>query len=249
MTGEALLRARGLAAGYGGKMVIKGIDLDVLEGEIFGLIGLNGAGKTTFIKAVLGLGEGEGEITLFGQDGRLSESRGDLAYLPEKFMPSPLLKGWEFLDITLAYYNIKLDRTLAADLSRGLDLDPAVLERSGRTYSKGMGQKLGLLATLLSGRKLLILDEPMSGLDPRSRIMLKDRLIEHRGQGRSVFFSSHIMADIEEICDRIGVMHQGRLIFTGQPAAFVSRWGASTLERALLAAVSTAEEGAGPIRA
>jgi ABC-2 type transport system ATP-binding protein len=93
-----------------------------------------------------------------------------------------------------------------------------------------------------------MLDEPMSGLDPRSRIRLKDRLIEHRKQGGTVFFSSHILADIEEICDRIGVMHEGRLIFTGRPAGFVASWGAGTLERALLAAVSGADDGARKVR-
>ena len=123
----------------------------------------------------------------------------------------------------------------------GLDLDPMALDRQARTYSKGMGQKLGLLATLLTGLPLLILDEPMSGLDPRSRIMLKDRLIEYREAGGTIFFSSHILADIEEICDRVGIMHGGKLVYLGTPADLIAKHQANGLERAFLAAINDAE--------
>ncbi|HIJ38902.1 MAG TPA: ABC transporter ATP-binding protein, partial [Rhodospirillaceae bacterium] len=184
----------GLCAGYGKKTVIRDIAFSLDPGEIFGLIGLNGVGKTTLIKAILGLSQAEGLVQLFGRPAGPPASRRQLAYLPEKFQPSPLLKGWEFLELTLAYYNRKLERDLAAKLCAGLDLDAAALDRSGRSYSKGMGQKLGLLGTMLTGLPLLILDEPMSGLDPRARIMLKDRLLEYRGDGNAVFFSSHLLA-------------------------------------------------------
>ncbi len=235
------LEIRGLSAGYGRKTVIRGIELSVEPGEVFGLIGLNGAGKTTLIKAILGLSRAEGQATIFGLPYGPPAGRAQLAYLPEKFQPSPLLKGWEFLSLTLAYYRQKLDREAALALCRGLDLDLAALDRGGRTYSKGMGQKLGLVATLLTGLPLLILDEPMSGLDPRARIMLKDRLLEYRGSGKTVFFSSHILADIEEICDRIAVMHGGRLIFLGRPAELLERAGGVNLERAFLAAIEAAD--------
>ncbi|HIJ63641.1 MAG TPA: ABC transporter ATP-binding protein [Rhodospirillaceae bacterium] len=227
----------GLSAGYGGKRVIRDIAFAVEPGEIFGLIGLNGVGKTTLIKAILGLAEAEGRISLFGSPAGPPAGRRNLAYLPEKFQPSPLLKGWELLDLTLAYYARKLDRQAALRLCRGLDLDTVALDRGGRTYSKGMGQKLGLLATLVTGLPLLILDEPMSGLDPRARIMLKDRLLEYRDAGNTVFFSSHILADIEEICGRIAVMHGGRVTFVGTPAALTDRFGGANLERAFLAAI------------
>ena len=231
------LEVRGLTAGYGKKNILEGVALAVGQGEVFGLVGLNGAGKTTLIKAVLGLSRSEGFAAILGQPAGPAQARAQLAYLPEKFQPSPLLKGWEFLSLTLGFYGLTLDRDAALKLCAGLDLDAAALERSGKTYSKGMAQKLGLLATLLTGLPLLILDEPMSGLDPRARIMLKDRLLEFRAAGNTVFFSSHILADIEEICDRIAVMHKGSLIFTGSPAELLRQCGAPSLERAFLAAI------------
>lgn len=236
----------GLSAGYGKKTVIRDIGFAVERGEIFGLIGLNGAGKTTLIKAILGLSRSEGQAAIFGLPSGPPAGRAQLAYLPEKFQPSPLLKGWEFLSLTLAYYKRKLDRQAALALCRGLDLDTAALDRVGRTYSKGMGQKLGLLGTLLTGLPLLILDEPMSGLDPRARIMLKDRLLEYRDLGNTVFFSSHILADIEEICDRIAVMHGGRLIFLGPPRTLIAERGGANLERSFLAAIDAAEGPSAP---
>lgn len=235
------LDVSGLSAGYGRKTVIRDITFSVRPGEVFGLIGLNGAGKTTLIKALLGLGRWQGAASIFGLPAGPPKGRANLAYLPEKFQPSPLLKGWEFLSLTLGYYGKTLDREAALQLCAGLDLDTAALDRQGRTYSKGMGQKLGLLGTLLTGLPLLILDEPMSGLDPRARIMLKDRLREYRDAGKAVFFSSHILADIEEICDRIAVMHQGRLIYVGNPADLMTRQGGQNLERAFLAAINAAD--------
>jgi ABC-2 type transport system ATP-binding protein len=234
----APLWVQGLSAGYGKKTVIRDVTLQVEDGEIFGLVGLNGAGKTTLIKALLGLSESKGDATIFGQAIGPPQSRSKLAYLPEKFQPSPLLRGWEFLSLTLSYYGLPLDRAIAGDLCEGLDLDRAALDRSGRTYSKGMGQKLGLLGTMLTGLPLLILDEPMSGLDPRARIKLKDRLLDYRTTGKTVFFSSHILADVEEICSRIAIMHAGQLIFTGPTTDLLQRFAGGNLERSFLNAIS-----------
>ncbi len=234
---DAPLNITALSAGYGKKTVISNITLTVNSGEVFGLVGLNGAGKTTLIKSLLGLGQWQGQATIFGRPAGPSEGRKKLAYLPEKFHPSPLLKGWEFLSLTLAYYGLKVDRAKALRLAEGLDLAGTALAQIGRTYSKGMGQKLGLIATLLTGLPLLILDEPMSGLDPRARTMLKDRLRECRNDGRSIFFSSHILADIEEICDRIAIIHAGRLVYLGAPAELIARHGGLSLERAFLAEI------------
>ncbi len=231
------LTVRGVSAGYGKRTVISDIDFSLTEGEVFGLIGLNGVGKTTLIKSVLGLGQCKGDISIFDQPIGPPKSRAKLAYLPEKFQPSPLLRGWEFVELTLDYFSLPLDRDATRAMCAGLDLDADVLDRNVRTYSKGMGQKLGLVGTLLTGLPLLILDEPMSGLDPKARIMLKDRLLEYRAGGRTVFFSSHILADIEEICGRIGVIHNGMMIFLGKPADLIAEHGAPTLERAFLAAI------------
>jgi ABC-2 type transport system ATP-binding protein len=234
-----------VGADYGGPKIFEHLDLRVEAGEIFGLIGLNGVGKTTLIKALLGLGEASGVFRFFGEDAAKPESRRHLAYLPEKFMPSHLLTGWEFLSLTLDFYKLKLDRDKARELAIGLALDPEALAKRGRQLSKGMGQKLGLMASLLTGLPLLILDEPMSGLDPRSRILLKDRLVEYRERGGTIFFSSHILSDIEEICGRIGILHGGRLIYVGTPQDFIARQEAATLERAFLSAITEAEARTG----
>jgi ABC-2 type transport system ATP-binding protein len=233
-----------VTASYGKRVVLRDISFAVSTGECFGLIGLNGIGKTTLIRSILGLKTTEGAVSLFGASNRNAESRRHLIYLPERFQPSPQLYGWEYLSILTAYFGQAVDRDHARRIAAGLDLDPAALDHKVRTYSKGMGQKLGLVGTFLVRAPLMILDEPMSGLDPRARALLKDRLTEARGEGRTIFFSSHILADIQEICDRIGVIHAGRMIFLGTPDEFLSRYRASSLERAFLAALDETERAA-----
>lgn len=232
------LEIEGLAAGYCKRIVISDISFSVQPGEVFGLVGLNGAGKTTLIKSILGLGQFQGRVSIFGQEAGPPKSRKNLAYLPEKFLPSHLLKGWEFLSLTLGFYRKPLIRADALTLCERLDLATSALDNVGRTYSKGMGQKLGLVATLLTELPLVILDEPMSGLDPKARILLKDRLRECRDKGRTVFFSSHILADIEEICDRIAIIHDGKLVFLGRPEELTAQYEGQTLERAFLAKIA-----------
>jgi len=240
----APLEVIGVSTAYGKKQVLTDVSFALRPGEVFGLIGLNGVGKTTLIRSVLGLRQTAGAISLFGQTNAVAASRRKLVYLPERFQPSPQLTGWEYLGILLAYFDQRIDRDRARAIAAGLDLDPAAIDRSVRTYSKGMGQKLGLVGTFLVDAPLMILDEPMSGLDPRARVLLKDRLLESRDQGRCIFFSSHILADIEEICDRIGVIHATRVIFLGAPAELIARSAAPTLERAFLAALEEAERAA-----
>ncbi|MGC2856814.1 ABC transporter ATP-binding protein [Novispirillum sp. DQ9] len=229
-------------AGYGAREVLHGVGFAVEPGEVFGLIGLNGVGKTTLIRGILGLTPARGTLSLFGRPNAEPAARRGLFYLPEKYMPAAQLTGWEHLEIAQGWLDGPLDRDAARALAEGLALEPAALDRRVRTYSKGMGQKLGLVAALLSRLPLLILDEPMSGLDPRARVRLKDHLKAYRGEGRSVFFSSHVLADVEEICDRIGVLHGGRLLYCGTPAAFVAAHGGVGLERAFLAAIDAADD-------
>jgi ABC-2 type transport system ATP-binding protein len=226
-----------VTAAYGKKQVLKGITFDVKPAEVFGLVGLNGAGKTTLIRSMLDLRRTDGEISIFGEAHTNARSRRNLVYLPERFHPPMQLKGFEYLSIVLAYFDQKLDKQAAIAIAAKLDLDPEALGRRVRTYSKGMGQKLGLASSFLVQAPLMILDEPMSGLDPLARVLLKDRLMEARTAGRAIFFSSHILSDIEEICDRIGILHGGHIIFLGTPRDFVAKYAAATLERAFLAAL------------
>jgi ABC-2 type transport system ATP-binding protein len=118
-----------------------------------------------------------------------------------------------------------------------LDLEPAALDRAARAYSKGMTQKLGLAACLLSGKDLFVLDEPTGGLDPKARALLKRELIALRGSGRTIFFTSHTLADVAELCDRLAVMHAGRLRFAGTTGELTGRTRASNLEQAFLACI------------
>ena len=121
---------------------------------------------------------------------------------------------------------------------------PAALTRPARTYSKGMTQKLGIAACLLSGKELYVLDEPAGGLDPKARALFKQELRALRRSGSTVFFTSHALADVAELCDRMAVLHGGRLLYWGTPREFVQGCGAADLEQAFLECI--AKEFAGP---
>jgi ABC-2 type transport system ATP-binding protein len=224
---------------YNKREVLSAVSFSLNPGEVFGLIGLNGAGKTTLIKIVLDLVKAErGMAQLFGLPTTHIKARRHLSYLPEKFQPSRYLKGIEYLDLALSYYGKKLDEGVAKAKAQSLDLEPNVLSLRVGSYSKGMGQKLGLLGAFMIDTDLLLLDEPMSGLDPSARIKLKDMLLEEKRRGKTIFFSSHILSDIDEICDRIGVIHGGRLFFIGTPSEFKAKYQESSLEKAFLKSIS-----------
>lgn len=235
---EAPLTVEGISKSYNGKNVLENACLSLVPGEIFGLIGLNGAGKTTLVKIILDLTRADkGQAKIFGIDVGKLESRRELSYLPEKFQPSRYLKGMEYLRLALAYYGLTLDEEEARKSAAALDLDPAVLDHRVGAYSKGMGQKLGLLGAFLVGGRLLLLDEPMSGLDPSARIKLKAMLMATKERGKTIFFSSHILSDLDEICDRIGVIHNGQLFFIGTPLEFKQNYKGESLEKAFLRAI------------
>jgi len=230
-----------LCSRYGEMRVLERITLTVRPGETVGLIGLNGAGKTTLLKSILMLMRPlAGTVRLFGEPHESPSSRARLAYLPEKFQPPGHLCGLDFVRMTLAFHHRSARRAAISVRAEQLDLDPSVLNRRIRTYSKGMAQKLGLLATLMTDLPLLILDEPMSGLDPKARMRLKQQLAGCRARGQAVFLSSHILADHDELCDRIAILHRGRLDYVGSPAQLKEREKAATLETAFLTAIEDA---------
>lgn len=223
---------------YGSHAVLENISFTLKPGEIFGLVGLNGIGKTTLIKIILDLSKADsGQARIFGQPGTTVKAREKISYLPEKFSPSRYLKGMEHLKLALSYYGQKLDTDLARQMAVDLDLDPAALDRKVGSYSKGMGQKLGLIGAFMVDQPFMILDEPMSGLDPRARIKLKDVMLRAKGQGKTLFFSSHILSDIDEICDRIGIIHNRSLVYLGTAKEFKPTFGEQSLERAFLRAI------------
>ena len=229
------LRFHQVAQRYAALPVLKGIDLTVGAGEFFGLVGVNGAGKTSLIKCLLDFCALDGgRIDIFGRSHRLPAARAPLAFLPERFMPPYYLSGEEFFKYVLKLQNLVYDRPRAMGLMQALDLDPAVLPRLVRSYSKGMLQKLGLAACLLTDKDLLVLDEPMSGLDPQARALFKRQLQARRSSGRGLFFTSHALADVDELCDRIAILHDGQLRFVGTPDACRATYGAGDLEQAFM---------------
>jgi ABC-2 type transport system ATP-binding protein len=236
---DAPLQVEHICKAFQRKPVLNEVSLSLNRGEIFGLIGLNGIGKTTLIKIILNLLKSDrGTASIFGVASHDEQARRALAYLPEKFQPSRYLKGHEYLELSLRFYQQPYDRAEGQRQAELLDLDPKALDRRVGSYSKGMGQKLGLLGALMSNTPLLLLDEPMSGLDPKARILLKRQLKAAREAGRTIFFSSHILADIDEICDRIAILHDGVFQFIGTSADFKARYANMTLEEAFLEAIN-----------
>lgn len=233
------LSIENVSKSFGNHDVLKNVSFEVKQGEMFGLIGLNGVGKTTLIKIILGLLEQDsGNADIFGNKVQNSQTRKKLSYLPEKFHPSMFLKGKEFINLTLSYYKAAYNENDAKKKAKVLKLDPKFLDSKISNYSKGMVQKLGLLSALLTKSPLLILDEPMSGLDPSARIQLKETLTDYVKSGNSVFFSSHILSDIDQICDRIGIIHDSKLIFVGTPKEFKKKYKDNDLERAFLNSIN-----------
>jgi ABC-2 type transport system ATP-binding protein len=234
---ESALRFHQVSQRYGHRRVLDGVDLDIRPGEFFGLAGVNGAGKTSMIKCLFDFCALDGgSIEIFGVGHRSPAARQPLAFLPERFTPPYYLTGADFLSYILQLQGIRYQPGLARELAQALDLEEEALRRTVRSYSKGMTQKLGLLGCLLADKDMLVLDEPMSGLDPKARALLKGQLqqLRHRGGGRTLLFTAHALADIEELCDRMAILHQGRIRFTGTPAECRATYGASTLEQAFM---------------
>ena len=224
---------------YAGVPVVSGFSLEVRRGEFFGLVGVNGAGKTTLIKCLLDFCDADGgTIEIFSVPHTTTAARARIAYLPERFNPPFYLTGRDFLQYMLGLHRTRYDAAEVARIFGALDLEPAALDRPARVYSKGMTQKLGLAACLLSGKDLYVLDEPTGGLDPKARALAKGELVALRRSGRTVFFTSHALADVAEMCDRLAVMHAGRLRFAGTPQELIGRTGAPDLERAFLDCIS-----------
>ncbi len=204
----------GLAKSFGSTRALDGLDLSVRTGEVHGFLGPNGAGKTTTLRILLGL--------LHADSGNVSLLDGDpwhdavdlhrrLAYVPGDVALWPDLSGGEIIDL-LGCLRGGLDPRRRANLLERFDLDP---RKKARTYSKGNRQKVALIAALASDVELLLLDEPTSGLDPLMEATFRQCIEEERGKGRTVLLSSHILAEVEAICDRVTIIRAGRTVESG----------------------------------
>ena len=244
---DIALHFDGVEKRYAGVPALSGFALDVRQGESFALVGVNGAGKTTLIKCLLDFCDVDaGAIEIFRTTHRATAARARLAYLPERFNPPFYLTGRDFVRYMLELYRSPYEEARVARLFAALDLDLSALDRPARSYSKGMTQKLGLAACLLSGKDLYVLDEPTGGLDPKARALLKAELKALRQAGRTLFFTSHALADVAELCDRLAILHAGRLRFAGTPGELAARYGAPDLEQAFLACIAASATAATP---
>ena len=229
------LRVAALAKRYGRLDALRRVDLEVPAGEAFGLVGANGAGKTTLIKCALDLcGYDSGSVAIFGVAARSPQARRRLVYLPERFAPPHYLRCREFLELMLELSGTRYDPARAQPLLEELEFELDVLERPVRQLSKGMTQKLGLASCFLAQRELFVLDEPMSGLDPATRVAVKSVLRRLSAEGRTLFFTSHVLTDIEELCSSIAVLDRGTVRFRGSPAELCARYAQTQLERAFM---------------
>jgi ABC-2 type transport system ATP-binding protein len=204
----------GLVKSFGTTLALDGLDLEVRTGEVHGFLGPNGAGKTTTIRVLLGLiRHDSGEALLLGGDPwtDATQLHRRLAYVPGDVMLWPNLTGGEVIDL-LGRLRGGLDERKKEGLLERFDLDPT---KKGRTYSKGNRQKVALIAALSSDVELLILDEPTAGLDPLMEAEFRSCIEDDRGEGRTVLLASHILAEVEALCDRVSIVRKGRTVESG----------------------------------
>lgn len=214
MTTTPVIRTEGLVKTFGSTRALDGLDLHVEPGEVHGFLGPNGAGKSTTIRVLLGLLRADGGTArLFGQDpwDEAVHLHRRLAYVPGDVELWPTLTGGEAIDL-FARLRGTFDRARRDQLVDRFDLDPG---KKARTYSKGNRQKVALIAALASPVDLLLLDEPTAGLDPLMEVVFQECIREARDQGTTVLLSSHVLAQVEVLADRISIIRQGRVAESG----------------------------------
>jgi ABC-2 type transport system ATP-binding protein len=198
---------------------LKNCSLTVRQGETFGLLGPNGAGKTTLLKILLGITRPTaGRATLLGHPLGDSAVKQRIGYLPENAYFYDFLTGWEFLHYTAGLFGLSraAQRRRIPELLElvGLPLE-AAKKKQLRQYSKGMVQRVGMAQALINDPDVVFLDEPMSGVDPTGRFQVREIILALKREGKTIFFNSHILSDVEVICDRIAILDQGDLIAMG----------------------------------
>ena len=214
---SAVIHVVGLVKSFGRTKVLNKLSLSVASGEVHGFLGPNGAGKTTTLRILLGLLKADaGTLSLLGRDPWLDavDLHRRLAYVPGDVSLWPSLSGGEVIDL-LGRLRGGLDPRRRASLIERFELDPT---KKSRTYSKGNRQKVALVAALASDVELLLLDEPTSGLDPLMEAQFREYINEIRGDGRTVLLSSHILSEVEALCDRVSIIRDGAVVESGTMA-------------------------------
>ena len=214
-----VITIRDLVKRYGKLTAVDGLNLSVEEGEIFGFVGPNGAGKTSTLRMIATLLKPtSGEILVAGHSVQKEPRavRGMIGYMPDFFGVYNDMQVWEYLDFFAACYNVgEAERLrLVSDLLELVDLSHRRDDWVDK-LSRGMKQRLSLARTLVHDPQVLILDEPASGLDPRARVEIRELLLELTRMGKTIFFSTHILSDVAEICTRVGIIEAGKLVAVG----------------------------------
>ena len=213
-----MLQIQGLSKSYNNKLAVDNISLDINKGEIFGFLGPNGAGKTTTIKMITGiLRPTSGSIKVLGTD--ISEdaiaAKKKMAYVSDTPDANKKIKGIEYVNFMADMYDVGKERTALIEEYSALFEMTDNLGDYISTYSHGMQQKIALIGALVTKPELLVLDEPMVGLDPKSSFNLKELMKKLCEEGKSIFFSTHVLDVAEKFCDRVGIINKGRLIAVG----------------------------------
>ncbi|UOR13740.1 ABC transporter ATP-binding protein [Halobacillus amylolyticus] len=209
-----ILRTNNLTKKFGNFTALDGVDIEVNKGEVYGFIGPNGAGKSTTIRLLLGIIKATaGEAKIFGMDAwkEAVEIHKRIAYVPGDMNLWPNLTGGEVIDLFMKLRGT-INKSRRQELTKKFDLDPT--KKCG-TYSKGNRQKVALVAAFSSDADLYILDEPTSGLDPLMERVFQECVLEAKRDGKSILLSSHILSEVEKLCDKVGIIRQGKMIETG----------------------------------
>ena len=213
-----MLKIKNLKKAYGNHEVIKGIDLEVKPGEIIGFIGINGSGKTTTIKAIVGIHSFDGEISINGKSIKDDEinAKMDMAYVADNPDIYDTLKAIDYLNLMGDIYEVPVDvrKKEIEELTKDLDIYNNLNDEI-RSFSHGMKQKLVLTAAFMHHPKLLVLDEPFVGLDPKASYLLKEKMRKLCDEGSAVFFSTHVLEVAEKLCDRIIILKDGKIFYDG----------------------------------
>ena len=212
------LRCRALTKHYGGKVALGGVDLEVDEGELFGLLGPNGAGKSSLVKIACGLARASGgEVEVCGAPAGSARARASIGYLAELFRFPGWLRAGEVLELHQRLAGSEGGPGERGELLELVDL-AAAREVRVEAMSKGMQQRLGIAQALVGSPRLLMLDEPTSALDPVGRRTVRELLVELRRRGVAVLLNSHLLSEVELVCDRVAILDRGAVVSEGRPA-------------------------------
>ena len=240
MLENTLISVNNIEKRFGKVVALRGVSLNIKEGEVFGLLGANGAGKTTLMRIILGLLKANaGHIDFKGKTLDEVTIRDDFGFLPESFLPPPNLKAREFL------IAISLQAKKSADVNKIIET-VGLTAHAGKyikNFSRGMVQRLGLACALVKNPKVLILDEPTLGLDPLGQSAILKIISDLKQEGRTVFFSSHILSQMERLCTHIGLIHGGRVVFHGTCDELKHKHGVAYLEDAFMKEIAPIDRG------